>query len=264
MNYQEQFIGVVNTPNLWLTNLLGIEQLQLVHENVIAFSTQKEIPFRLGKRVEVFISEYLKSLNNISLIAENIQIFKGKLTIGEIDFIIKHLNEIIHLELSYKFYLLNPKLNDNQIDCWVGPNNKDSLRLKLDRILTKQFPIINHAQTKEYLNSLNINEKLTQKVLFKGQLFIPLNFNLNKLKYLNKEAVYGYYYNHKELDLLSKSKLYITNKSEWLITPNTNVSWLSYDSFKNKIEEILSENISPMIWIKNSKGILSKAFVVWW
>ena len=135
MNYQEQFIGVINTPNLWLSNLLGIEQLLLEHENDISFSTQKEIPFRLGKRVEVFISEYLKSQRDISIIAENSQIFNGKLNIGEIDFIINHLNKIIHLELSYKFYILNPKLNENQIDCWIGPNNKDSLRQKLDKFL---------------------------------------------------------------------------------------------------------------------------------
>ena len=68
---------------------------------------QKTISPRLvlGKRVEHFMSYYLKNHSQYKILTQNIQVFNEKTTIGELDFLIQNslTQEVIHLEQVYKF-----------------------------------------------------------------------------------------------------------------------------------------------------------------
>ena len=63
----------------------------------------------LGKRAERFFSEWIEINGEYEILKEGIQIFYGKETLGEFDFLLKELatNRIIHLEMVYKFYLFD-------------------------------------------------------------------------------------------------------------------------------------------------------------
>ena len=88
----------------------GIPNFYLECDNAEIFSdSDLEIPERLmlGKRAERYFSEWIKQSDSYELIAENIQIIENKQTLGEFDFITRRLldNQLIHIELIYKFYL---------------------------------------------------------------------------------------------------------------------------------------------------------------
>ncbi len=61
----------------------------------------------LGKRIEYFFEFCIDTSQNYKVIAKNIQVFKQKITIGELDFLIEDLlnGGLMHIELVYKFYV---------------------------------------------------------------------------------------------------------------------------------------------------------------
>jgi hypothetical protein len=121
-NIQLQFEGFCNTPSLW--NNADIFDLQQFHIKNISTSTfEGEIPkyLRLGKRVERFVAHQLKQNITISILAENVQIQEEKITVGEIDFIIKEDQNPIHLEIVYKFYLYDETTGKTAIEQFIGP-----------------------------------------------------------------------------------------------------------------------------------------------
>jgi hypothetical protein len=111
---------------------------------------------------------------------ENIQIVEEQKTIGEIDFIIENIKtkQLIHLELTYKFYLFDPNLSSETINNWIGHNRNDSLKEKLERLKTKQFPLLYHNCTKSTLHTIEINE-VSQPLYLLVSLFIPYKYKAN-------------------------------------------------------------------------------------
>lgn len=61
-----------------------------------------------------------------------------KMTPGELDFVITGLNHVIHLEVAIKFFLYIPHKNPS-IAQFYGPQLKDRLDLKLEKILKRQL-----------------------------------------------------------------------------------------------------------------------------
>ena len=60
---------------------------------------------RLGKLVEQFVFAQLNVHPNIHKVIQNIQIIENKITLGELDCLFQYLNEYVHLEIVYKFYV---------------------------------------------------------------------------------------------------------------------------------------------------------------
>ena len=130
-NTKLQYNGLLKTPYLWLSSaVFGLKQFQFENQQ---FSLQDSTNFkeiRLGKRVEEFLSFQFKHSNDIDIISENLQIKNEKITIGELDFLLKNKSKHIHLEVVYKFYLYDSNINsNNSLDYWIGPNRKDTLSL---------------------------------------------------------------------------------------------------------------------------------------
>lgn len=215
--------------------------------------------------VEQVIFQAIENDIHSTIIAKNIQIIENGITIGEVDCIYQNENELVHLEIVYKFYLFDPCISDNQLECWIGPNRKDSLIEKLNKLRDKQFPLLHHKKTKEVLSQLNLaTEEINQKVCFKAQLFLPVNFPVDSIKTLNTDCIAGFYFHLNQLDTLNGCKFYIPTKIEWLSILNSNISWINFDIFKQQLNNLLKEKRSPLCFVKDKKGNLSKIFVVWW
>ena len=139
----QQYRGFLQTPDLFLADYPGFQVFdsQTLYLNTIPpLDVPKNI--RLGQRMEYFMEASIKASQRYELIAKNLQIIHNKKTLGEIDFLIRDLkeNKVIHLELVYKFYLFDPLYSENKYACWIGPNRKDSLPLKINKFY---FPIKN-------------------------------------------------------------------------------------------------------------------------
>lgn len=263
---QQQFKGFINTPFLWVDPTpFGLEQYSIVYNTRDYPNVSSNIPIRLGKRIERFLSHQLHFQKGISHILENIQIQKNRITLGELDFLF-HDGEIqIHLEVVYKFYLYDPNSSHVEIDKWIGPNKKDSLTQKLNKLKTKQLPRLYIDESKELLQKHNFNiKKLKQYVDFRAQLFVPYTSRSSSFQLINNDCIKGFYLTTKQLTSFKNCRFYIPSKLNWLSEPTENNSFISYTEFLNEIKEPLAEKRSPLCWLLNQDGDLMKFFVVWW
>ncbi|MEO8774087.1 MAG: DUF1853 family protein, partial [Gelidibacter sp.] len=190
---QRNFEGYLNTPLLWHnTEVYGLKQCVLRDSVALLFTEKVPRHLRLGKLVERFVSHQLIADTTRHILAENVQIQEGKRTIGELDVIFMATDGPIHLEIIYKFYLYDPNEGSNELSRWIGPNRKDCLLQKLDKLKIKQLPLLYHPLTQSMLNDMEIKvHEITQQVLFKAQLFLPLGYQQKVFFSLNPDCVQG-------------------------------------------------------------------------
>ncbi|WNH12308.1 DUF1853 family protein [Thalassobellus suaedae] len=263
---QLQYQGYLNTPLLWKTHeVFGLKQLELNKQDHLVFNEMIPDNLRLGKRVERFVTAELEKNKHIHVLLENIQIQNEKLTIGELDCILKRDETPIHLEIIYKFYLYDPNLGSTEIEHWIGPNRNDNLLKKLTKLKNKQLPLLHNIYTKPHLDTLNLKaESIWQRVYFKAQLFIPYHANTIDFRLLNKDCLKGFYIPFSEVEQFATCKFYIPNKIDWLIEVQTQIDWLPYNQFLEKITVLINKKTAPLCWVKFPKGAVQKFFVVWW
>ncbi|WP_375239246.1 DUF1853 family protein [Aurantibacter sp.] len=263
-NLQLHFSGFYNTPHLFKNEVYGMKPYLTLNTRTPVFNTLITKNYRLGQLVERFVSNELKQNTNIKVLSENYQVNKDKITLGELDAIIRENNQPIHLEIQFKFYLYDATLGKTDIECFIGPNRKDSLVEKLNKLKYKQLPLLYKEETKPLLDSLNLKLKnISQNIYFKAQLFLPYNED-KTFNNINKECVYGFYFNYNNLDKFKGCKFYIPKKIDWLLDVNANVSWSSLNIIKLELDAFYTEKYSPLVWLKFPNGEISKCFVVYW
>lgn len=262
---QQRYLGFLKTPSLWKnTSVFNLKQVTL-DTNISTVSIVADEKQRLGKYIEQFVLYNLKEQKNTIVLAKNLQIFNNKTTIGELDCIYKKNNVFFHLEIVYKFYLYLPDKNKEELHCFIGPNKKDSLIEKLEKLKLKQLPLLYSSSTNSYLKNLKLSANtIKQEVCFKAQLFLPLKFKNITLKKVNNNAIFGFYMNSNELYKFKECKFYIPIKKDWLLIPKQHVNWMSITDFKIKTKQLLLNKFSPLCWLKNKNGEIEKFFLVWW
>lgn len=262
---QKRYDGFLQTPSLWKNDIVfGLHQFKIKPKS-LKIDINIDEKLRLGKYIERFVSYQLKQEKDINILSENIQIQQNKITLGELDCIIKKGKKPIHLEIIYKFYVYDNSVGTTEIEHFIGPNRKDALIEKLTKLKEKQLPLLYSNECKAYLKSIQLSsEKIEQQVYFKAQLFVPFTHNNMQLKMLNSDCICGFYINPKELVNFSDCKFFIPNKKDWLVNPHQNVNWLIYNDFKEKSAAYLARNFSPLCWIKQKNGEIKKMFLVWW
>ena len=262
---QKRYDGYLQTNCLWKENVVSeLNQFSInTSSSKIDFLIDEKL--RLGKYVERFVSYQLKQEKSIEIIAENIQIQRDKLTLGELDCLILKNKKPIHLEIVYKFYLYDNTVGTNEIEHFIGPNRKDALQQKLTKLKEKQLPLLYTIECKELLKTLHLStENINQYVLFKAQLFLPYTKQDIQLEKLNPNCVVGFYIKQKELKLFSDCKFYIPIKKDWLVVPHENVSWMNINEFEESSFKYLDRKFSPLCWLKNYNGEIEKFFLVWY
>jgi hypothetical protein len=260
----KRFNGFRNTPFLWKEEFDGLNmfnQTKLSPDaSLVNFSTDK----RLGHLVEEFVAFELNEDISIEILRTKAQIVHQKRTVGELDCLLKRNNEAVHLEIIYKIYLYDPSIS-GELERWTGPNRNDSLVKKLSKLKDQQLPLLHHSGTKSLLGELNIDvEEVKQVVLFKAQLFVPLDNLEQTFPQINNDCVSGFYIRRQELDQFSNHKFHIPAKLDWLVEPHEDVQWDSNEDFQEKVEKLLKQKKSPLCWMKSSEGTLQKFFIVWW
>lgn len=264
-NLQRNFEGYLSTPRLWQdAEIYGLQQCVLSKTSLRNFSVINAGNLRLGKLVEQFVFHQLSDDDSCSIIAENIQVQDGKRTIGELDALLMTESGPVHLEIIYKFYLYDPEEGPTELSHWIGPNRKDSLLQKLDKLKEKQLPLLYHPKTQSLLDDLGLSTSETiQQVLFKAQLFLPLDHQNIEFNQLNPACVKGFYVKMDNLELFKTGQFYIPEKINWLMDVHDDVKWINYDDFLIKLNPLTNKKLAPLCWLKQH-GKYSKFYVVWW
>ncbi|QXP68065.1 DUF1853 family protein [Polaribacter sp. AHE13PA] len=262
---QKRYEGFLQTHCLWKGNTIyGLHQFEIESKSTkIDIAINEKL--RLGKYIERFVSYQLTHEKSISIICENIQIQKEKITLGELDCILLRDEQPIHLEVIYKFYLYDSSVGKTEVEHFIGPNRKDSLVEKLDKLKDKQLPLLYSNECVSYLKTINLQaSEIEQQVYFKGQLFIPFSNKNLQLSILNPNCIAGFYINKKELEQFKDCKFFIPIKKDWITIPHKNVAWLNFNDFSLVTEEYMQRKFSPLCWLKKQNGELVKIFFVWW
>lgn len=224
----------------------------------------------LGKRVEHFLNYYLENNSPYKVLAQNIQVFDEKITLGELDFLIQdtRTQQIIHLEQVYKFYLYVPTANLHQNDPWIGPNYKDSFQQKMDKLTQKQFPFLYQTATKNALKHLQLDfTKIQQQLSFKAALFLPFDQKINPFETINNKCIEGVWMrltDFEQQNTFYKAQFFLPEKQDWGVDPKYNSTWFSYDSILDQIKASLLQKRAPLCWLKTTENTYQKLFVVWW
>lgn len=262
-----QCLGFLNTPPLWTGNQFDIQQFNF--PDIKLNSIQLEaLPqnLRLGHQVEHIFKQLIEQSDSYDILVYNLPIQQEKRTLGEIDFILQDnvSNKLIHVELTYKFYIIDTDITD-PIHSLVGPNRRDTFYQKKEKILNTQFPLLQAKESIDALSGLGIDHSIIQhQCCFKAQLFTPYGKNVDSIKVFNRQCFAGYWLKFDDFELLylQDAQFYIPSKSEWIIQPYDNVSWLPYQKCLREISHRLSHGHAPVVWIKNKQDFFEKIFVV--
>ncbi len=271
---ENQFEGFVNTPSIFKNSKFSGFKLFEFHNKIFYTSTNKilEKDFSknlvLGKRVEYFFLAAIKNSPEYQIIANNIQISDKDRTLGELDFIVRELetSKILHIELMYKFYIYDPEISI-EMERWIGPNRKDSLLQKIEKVKTNQFPLLRTPETEKYLKSKDIgSEDIKQEICFKASLFIPKKIESYNFSHINKECIVGFWVHLKDFNEYNQEgfQFFAPEKQDWPIDPKNGEEWYSFKEVDEQIQDLHSRNKSPLIWVKKIDGSFERIIVVWW
>lgn len=178
---------------------------------------------RLGFYFENLIHYWLIHNQRYQVIKDHLAIHDQGKTIGEFDFIIKdHLtSKIYHWELTIKYYLKLKNL-------WFGPNQKDRLDLKIDKLISHQTQLSKNPVVAKKLKNLKIRIDETW-VFSKGYLFYPFDDHKTNSNHIHPNHLKGFW-----STLSDFIKKFSHQNCHWKIVDKKN--WLS----KNRISD---ENI---------------------
>lgn len=262
---QKRFEGFLQTPCLWQHDAVASLQQFTIETKQTSFTEKIDEHLRLGKYIERFVSFQIRQEKDYTIVRENIQIQRDKLTLGELDCLLLKDKNPIHLEIVYKFYLFDASVGKDEIDHLIGPNRKDSLVDKLTKLSQKQLPLLYAKETEKYLKEMDFTIKnATQQVYFKAQLFVPFAGKNIKLTKLNTACIAGFYIHKNQLINFRTCTFFIPIKKDWLLKPHKRVSWLHFEKFSEKATEYLAQQYAPLCWMKFNNGELQKFFLVWW
>jgi len=232
----------------------------------------------LGKYFESLVEYWLKLSLDKKLLAHNLQVFKGRNTVGEYDFIYRdnRNNKVYHLECAGKFYIAHK--NTSNHSNFIGPNAIDNLENKLNKIFNEQILLSKTDAGMDALLLEDINQEITPKIFFKGYLFYysDLFFSNSYLipKDSNPDHPKGWWIYAKNIDyFLSQrdSKWTVVQRSNWIskvILFNKRLV-LSNKDLKERLKAYFSDNSYPLLIAElketeqNQFEEISRGFVVY-
>ncbi|MDX1328329.1 MAG: DUF1853 family protein [Arenibacter sp.] len=257
------------TPPLWYDNYEGLEQFVFPGINLQDFSPLP-IPkqLRLGHQLEFVFHQLLLHNRRYKVLATNVPVRKNKITLGEFDFILRDLitGKPIHLELTYKFYIVTGVQNTPMEEQLLGPNFRDTYMQKKERIISHQLPLSSHKEGRNTLKEYGIATKdLSKLVCFKSQLFTPYYSTKMDVTPFNSDCIRGSWISNMDFEReeFTSYQYYLPTKLEWLLLPYNEVEWCSYKDILDSILPRLENNSAPLLWVKKSAMELSKIFILW-
>ena len=172
-----------------------LDKLNADPEPLLRFLEQLQ-GHRVGRYFEALTNYWLRNISSYDVVTNNLQLIQGKQTLGEIDFLFRDNNKLIHWEAAVKYYLqLEPGCEPHE---YIGPNTADNLASKLQRLFKKQLPRSTPENLIRALGPLDAVEDVTRKAFVKGWLFYRLQEGCESAQapILNPDHLKGFWLRH--------------------------------------------------------------------
>jgi len=194
---------------------------------------------RLGLYYENLVNVILNKSPQLTDIKRNIQVGENKTTIGEFDFIGQRHHDLtqidFHLECAIKFYLCRG--DGSVLANFVGPNKRDRLDIKLDKMTTQQLLLSKTDAGSQCCSDLGIDPQVFV-LLLQGYLFFHYDVWDKPLalhQAINPDHHRGWWLREDEVNLLGENYFFAE-----LIKPY----WLSNQlSEYNEKQRFIAKNI---------------------
>ncbi|MET4000657.1 DUF1853 family protein [Marinobacterium sp. MBR-109] len=126
---------------------------------------------RLGLYFEQLYACLMTRVLGWELLGHNLQVREQGHTLGELDFLLRNpvSGEVEHHEIAVKFYLAAGA--DDPY--WYGPNSRDRLDLKTERLLGHQVKMAEQPATRTMLAEQGLPQPARSRLLMPGYLFYP-------------------------------------------------------------------------------------------
>ncbi|HEY9119964.1 MAG TPA: DUF1853 family protein [Marinobacter sp.] len=134
---------------------------------------------RLGQYFERLYQCLLEDLLGWEILLKNQPVRHNGITLGELDFVVRNPadNAVEHHEIAVKFYLGHQRA-EQKTPLWYGPNSRDRLDIKTQRLTEHQSQMTHRPETRHLLESLGIETPVRPRVFMPGYLFYPLTETL--------------------------------------------------------------------------------------
>lgn len=145
------------SPEVFAIDRDGFRQLGIYFEALIAF---------------LFSRGWQDGVVPYRLLGRNIQVCEGNVTVGELDMLLEDTRGVcVHLECAVKYYLAHRPEIGNWRN-WIGPNGRDRLDIKLQRLLNHQLVLTKHPAAHPLLASRGLDAKnISCKYFLRGMFF---------------------------------------------------------------------------------------------
>ncbi|MDX1754644.1 MAG: DUF1853 family protein [Marinobacter sp.] len=172
---------------------------------------------RLGHYFEELYHFLLSELLGWPVLLRNLAIRTGqRRTLGELDFLVRnpHTGALEHHEVAVKFYLAHGPGNSLR---WYGPNARDRLDLKAERMVHHQCTMTGRPETLAQLGELGFREPVTPALVMPGTLFSHPSAPAPPLPtWVNPDHERGCWLHHHQLANLDTSLWMPLHKPHWL------------------------------------------------
>jgi hypothetical protein len=126
--------------------------------------------WRVGHYFESLVGYWLQQLKGWELMARDHLVRQEKRTLGAYDFIVRNAQDRVeHWEVAVKFYLRRGQQSEWR--SWVGPNQRDRLDKKINRMRDHQLVLARREEGQAALSELGVSKIDQQVVLLKGVFF---------------------------------------------------------------------------------------------
>ncbi|MDF1738506.1 MAG: DUF1853 family protein [Verrucomicrobiales bacterium] len=195
---------------------------------------------RVGYYFESFIESLLRGSRQIENLRHSIQVFEGKQTLGELDFIFDHPDSgTTHLEVALKYYLyFEPEHASGSH--FMGPNATDNFEKKWAKLANKQLPF----------GGRHFPEIDQSVAITKGQIFYHPNGEAppSLPEPMNPNHRKGIWIRESELDWFSQFGIEaagaILQKPFWLGAPRQGIA---IPALVDEIESHFAERKHPLL-----------------
>ncbi len=224
---------------------LAIDQTFLENKDLLKELEALSDKTALGRYAERLLSIWFKHSPHFDLLKFNHQIVIDKLTVGEIDFLLKEVDSkrAIQLEFALKYFLAFGAHDQRQ---FIGPKGKDSLESKSRKLIDQQMQLsLNHSEMlEESLRSLDFRPQ----IMLKGELFYPLDQKQSQNHWLH-------YKDLKKLSIWDKNSefLILTYRRDWIF-PFDKDLWQNNIGSSECIDQLAKKNADLPIMIAYKDG----------
>ena len=214
----------VHNNEFWLAHFESYrERLQELdntsaYQQLTRYLLSRPSPNRLGFHFEGLLSFWLedgfaRKLHPYETLANNVQLYNGKQTTGELDLILYNHEEGLteHWELAIKFFMGSAPFAPAN---WVGINSNDNLERKMTYMQNKQFRSV-WVDTEDH-GRMKIDKRYG---VIKGRFFLPIG--ITDFTYPTWLAPsfpmheWCDYQDHTNLAKLDKTNLRLAHYIEW-------------------------------------------------